>query len=77
MGLEWERALSAIFIASERYGTRSSSILMVGEDLQATFVERSFDSERVQEVRASFDWSGKGAGERGERGLNPDKKHET
>lgn len=61
VGLEWERVLSAIFITSERYGTRSSSILLVGEDLQATFVERSFDSGAARESRVSFDWSARGA----------------
>lgn len=59
VGLEWERVLSAIFITSERYGTRSSSILSVGEDLQARFVERSFDSGALRESRVTFDWSAK------------------
>jgi uncharacterized protein with NRDE domain len=57
VGLETERLLSSIFIASERYGTRSSSILLVDPERQATFIERSFNGGAASEVRASFDWS--------------------
>lgn len=56
VGLEWERLLSSIFIASERYGTRSSTVLMVDRNRQATLVERTFDGGG-QEIRQSFDWS--------------------
>jgi uncharacterized protein with NRDE domain len=38
----WERLLSSAFIASETYGTRSSTVVLVGRDGKATFVERSF-----------------------------------
>jgi len=41
--LDWERMLSAPFIVSERYGTRCSTVLVVGRDGEARFVERSFD----------------------------------
>jgi len=41
--LDWERLLSAPFIVSERYGTRCSTVLVVGRDGEARFVERSFD----------------------------------
>jgi uncharacterized protein with NRDE domain len=43
VGLELERLLSSIFIESERYGTRSSSLLLVDRDGRVTFVERSFE----------------------------------
>ena len=39
---EWERLLSSAFIASEAYGTRSSTVVLVGRDGGVTFVERSF-----------------------------------
>lgn len=39
---DWERLLSAAFIASEPYGTRSSTVVLVGRDGSATFVEESF-----------------------------------
>lgn len=57
VGLELERLLSSIFISSERYGTRSSTILLVDRQHQATFVERSFDQGRSRDAEISFDWS--------------------
>ncbi len=42
VGLEWERILSPLFIESPSYGTRSSTVLIVGRSGQATFVERLF-----------------------------------
>ncbi len=41
--LDWERRLSAPFIVSDEYGTRSSTVVALGRDGQARFVERSFD----------------------------------
>jgi uncharacterized protein with NRDE domain len=40
--LEWERRLSAAFIRSPEYGTRCSSVLLVGRDGRVRFVARSF-----------------------------------
>ena len=40
--LEWERRLSAIFVRSEDYGTRASTVLTLAGDGQITFEERSF-----------------------------------
>ncbi|WP_373501014.1 NRDE family protein [Desulfococcus sp.] len=45
VGLEWERILSPVFITSPTYGTRSSSVLLVGRDGKVHFVERTFISE--------------------------------
>jgi len=42
IGLEWERLLSSIFIQSEIYGTRSSTIIFVDRKNNITFIERSF-----------------------------------
>jgi uncharacterized protein with NRDE domain len=42
ISLEWERTLSARFIQSPDYGTRSSTILLVDRSRQALFIERSF-----------------------------------
>jgi uncharacterized protein with NRDE domain len=39
---EWERLLSAAFIATPEYGTRSSTVVLVGRDRRVVFVERSF-----------------------------------
>jgi len=42
IGLEWERILSSIFIQSEIYGTRSSSVILIDRENNVTFIERSF-----------------------------------
>ena len=42
VSLEWERLLSAAFIASDGYGTRSSTVVLVGRDSRIVFEERSF-----------------------------------
>lgn len=39
---EWERLLSSAFIASAEYGTRSSTVVLIGRDGRAVFVERGF-----------------------------------
>ena len=44
IGLEWERLLSSIFIQSEIYGTRSSSVIFVDRGNDVTFIERTFIS---------------------------------
>jgi len=44
VGLEWERILSPIFIASPTYGTRSSMILFIDRNNNVTFIERTFNS---------------------------------
>ena len=43
VGLDKERWLSPVFISGQEYGTRASTVLMVGAR-QTLFVERSFDS---------------------------------
>ncbi|HDQ04551.1 MAG TPA: NRDE family protein [Deltaproteobacteria bacterium] len=40
---EWERVLSPVFIKSPNYGTRSSTVLLVGKNRRVTFIERVFD----------------------------------
>ena len=40
--LEWERILSPLFITSELYGTRSSSIIFIDKKGVITFLERTF-----------------------------------
>lgn len=51
LGLERERMLSSIFIEGERYGTRASTILLIGRDGTVTFVERSFDRGAPADTR--------------------------
>ena len=42
---DWERALSAIQIRANGYGTRATTILTVRHDGLASFVERTFDAD--------------------------------
>lgn len=39
----WERLLSSVFICSETYGTRSSSVILMDKNGQVRFSERTFD----------------------------------
>ena len=45
VGLEWERILSPMFIVSNTYGTRCSSILLWKYTDEITFMERTFGSQ--------------------------------
>jgi uncharacterized protein with NRDE domain len=42
--LAWERILSAVFVCSENYGTRASTLLTIDRDGRTTLLERSFDA---------------------------------
>jgi uncharacterized protein with NRDE domain len=57
VSLAWERLLSAAFISSRSYGTRSSTVLLVGRDRGVVLVERSFGPNGVHtgEVRHEFE----------------------
>jgi uncharacterized protein with NRDE domain len=54
--LAWERLLSAAFIATAEYGTRSSTVVLVDRGGGVLFVERSFGRDGVPsgEVRHDF-----------------------
>ena len=54
IGLEWERLLSSIFIHSEIYGTRSSTIILVDRENNVTLIERSFVSGPGEYETARF-----------------------
>jgi len=54
VGLEWERILSPIFITSPIYGTRSSTILIIGKNRHIRFVEKVFDGQKEPWVTSSF-----------------------
>jgi uncharacterized protein with NRDE domain len=43
--LNWERMLSPVFITSDIYGTRSSSLILIDRSHEASFTERSFIPE--------------------------------
>jgi uncharacterized protein with NRDE domain len=56
VGLELERVLSAPFIRTQHYGTRSSTVLLIEHTGSVTFVERSFNprDESQKETRYKF-----------------------
>lgn len=47
--VDWERALSAVLIRANGYGTRATTVLTVRADGLVTFVERSFDTAAPDE----------------------------
>jgi uncharacterized protein with NRDE domain len=51
LGPDRERMLSPIFIESERYGTRASTVLLIGHDGTVAFVERAFERGTPTETR--------------------------
>ncbi len=58
VGREWERLLSSAFIASDDYGTRSSTVVLVGRDGSMIFVERTFGPRGVPGTEARFETVG-------------------
>jgi uncharacterized protein with NRDE domain len=54
IGLEWERLLSAIFIKSPVYGTRSSTVLLIEKNRRVRFVEKVFDGEKEPWITSRF-----------------------
>jgi uncharacterized protein with NRDE domain len=57
IGVARERSLSSIFIAGEAYGTRSSTVVLIGNDDHVVFVERRFGphGEAMDEHNFEFD----------------------
>ena len=58
VGIDWERKLSSIFIASPEYGTRASTIVLFHRDGGIRFYERSFgtNGEFLGEVDVMSPW---------------------
>ena len=54
IGLEWERLLSTIFIDSPVYGTRSSTVLLIGKNRRVRFVEKVFDGQKESWLTSRF-----------------------
>lgn len=56
ISVEYERALSPIFISTSVYGTRSSTLLLIDLEGGITFIERTFEmSERKCDAIFQFD----------------------
>jgi len=47
--LEWERALSPLFIKTEKYGTRCSTVICAEKSGDGVFVEKTYAIENLQE----------------------------
>ena len=64
VGPEWELLLSSAFITSRDYGTRSSTVVLVGRDGGIVFVERNFGPGGVptQEGRFTLERCGRAGG---------------
>ena len=70
MGLEWERILSPLFVTSQTYGTRSSSVLLVERDGEISVAERTFvpvrgDLAKQQDTRRFCFYPGQGTSKSG------------
>ena len=55
ISLEYERALSPVFIATPVYGTRSSTLLLIDIEDSITFIERTFVDGAQQGTDAIFE----------------------
>ncbi|MFS0688798.1 NRDE family protein [Sporosarcina sp. 179-K 8C2 HS] len=51
VGEQWERVLSSLFIKSDRYGTRSATVLLIDHENNITFVERTYQNGEFIEDR--------------------------
>ena len=62
VGIEWERILSPLFIKSDVYGTRSSSIVLFGKEkirfMERTYFKNETGSMEHETRQFSFDYSG-------------------
>ncbi len=56
VGLEWERMLSPIFITSDIYGTRSSTLIMLDKKNYVTFMERTFNPASGQATTGTYEF---------------------
>lgn len=46
IGPSWERLLSPLFITSDIYGTRNSSLILIDRAYRATFIEKTYTYEK-------------------------------
>jgi uncharacterized protein with NRDE domain len=57
IGLERERALSSMFIKTNGYGTRCSTVIMISRDDRVLFAERVFDLDTFAHRTSRFEFS--------------------
>ena len=56
IGLERERALSSMFIKTQGYGSRSSTVVLITKDGHVQFSERVYDVSTFQSHTANFEF---------------------
>jgi uncharacterized protein with NRDE domain len=56
LSLERERALSSMFIKTEGYGSRCSTVILVVRDNQVSFSERVYDPQTFQHTTQTFNF---------------------
>ncbi|MHB1687657.1 MAG: NRDE family protein [Ignavibacteriaceae bacterium] len=54
VGLDVERAVSPVFVATPSYGTRSSTVIFIDMENHVTFVEKSLNSVSGKWIKLSF-----------------------
>jgi uncharacterized protein with NRDE domain len=54
LGKEMERMVSPIFTVTEKYGTRSSSLIFIDPDNNVEFTEKTFDNKNKEINTTSF-----------------------
>jgi uncharacterized protein with NRDE domain len=56
LGRELERTVSPVFIKSEKYGTRSSTVLLLNSINEVLFVEKSLDTDKREWIESRFEF---------------------
>jgi uncharacterized protein with NRDE domain len=67
IGHQWERLLATAFISSQEYGTRSSTVVLIGRNRRVVFVERSFGPSGKPGEPVRFEFGLQGANSARER----------
>jgi uncharacterized protein with NRDE domain len=57
VGLERERMLSSMFIKSPSYGTRCSTVVLIDNNNQVTFAERTYNTQTFRHTTQNFQFT--------------------
>ena len=60
VGIELERVLSSVFIKTEKYGTRCSTVLLIDQQDNVQFIERTYLPAKDKFIRNEFKFDIKG-----------------
>ncbi len=56
LSIEMERLVSPIFTVTEKYGTRSSTVILINNDNTVSFTEKSFNSKKENFNRSHYNF---------------------